>query len=633
MRILFLAALLACTTPALAMTDAERNIIAAAAIEDPTGWSRQETVNTVRRLGSVGDLKALDFLLSLNHWSLADAYVSGYREAQFKDHAPIEHRLIAHYDNPRLALTLMRGVDKYASLVVLDRLLGDATRLAKIYADEAKRCKIFAMEQQYLPDSPPDARLAPQSNASFGMKPVVEGRAKTPKLDCTGAASPADLERSRMQAAVRLLGKTDRTDAAHRIRPLLAALTVTPLARDEDAGAMASAWTASRVKDMHAIAGLIGRQQYRDAGADLTAMIRKMSTPARTELHLVAAWPLMQALGQLDRPEGTQAIAEWIEWRSAGKIDAAMTPTIADMARLLGRVLPEAQIDVAALRRRVMPRVPDEQRVDYEKAFDAAERANQELCDPKETTLIVAALEKNPRLVRYILSRGITPNAHDSLGDTALTAVVGHAQHAYREVFTILIDAGANPDGPGRDGMTPFHHAVAWFSPLDAERYKMLDFWHAQKADVNRAAKEGTPLGTAAAGSTDMVKYLLERGANPEIASHAGLTPLHAAARRGRVGNIKQLLAAGARVDAKDQHKYMPLHFAVRSESIESAELLLKAGADVNAEIDEGLTPLLIAQDNKNPAMEALLKHHGGRVNLTYQAKRSAVMMLFRFGH
>lgn len=632
MRILFLAALLSCSIRALAMTDAERMLISAAAQKAPTGRSNQEAVDTVRRLGSAGDLEALDLLISVNHWSLVGDYVSGYRAAPLgKDPAPLEHRLLAQYANPRMAVTLMRGIDKYASPAVLDRLLGDATRLAKAYADEAKRCKI-AMVQEYPPSKGLGPRAEPQSIAQLELAAATEGRAKVPGLDCVGPAAPVDQERSRMWEAVRMLGKTDRTDAASRIQPLLAALTATPLPRNGEAAVMMPAWMATRVLDLHSIAGLIGRRQYPDAGADLVATVRKMSVPARTERSLEAVWPLLQALARLDRLEGTEAIAEWIEWRSASKSEAAMTPPTADMVRLLGHVLPEAQVDVTALRRRVMPRVPDAQRVDYEKAFDAAEKANQELRDPKEVTLIGAALQNNPRMVRYVLSRGITPNAHDATGDTALTAIAGYAQKEHLEVCTILIDAGADPDGPGRDGMTPFHHAVASFNPLVIEPYKMLDFWYAQKADVNRVAGQATPLWTAAGRSTDLVKYLLERGAKTEIAGRDGLTPLHAAVIRNKVEIVKQLLAAGARVGAKDDDDRMPLHFAVSTKSVESVELLLKAGADVNAEIKGGLTPLLMAQDSKYPAMEALLRHHGGRINLSFKAKRAALMMLYRSG-
>ena len=608
MRFFFLAVLLVSTIPALAMTDAERNLFSAAARNDPTGLSNQETVNTVRRLGSTGDLAALDFLISVNHTSLAGVFVNGYREAQLgKDPAPFEQRLLAQYDNPPMAVTLMRGFDMYASIAVLDRLLGDATRLAKAYADEAKRCKIFSMAHE----SPPDSILSPmgvsQGISRYGMLATTAVRVKTPRLECAEAARKVDQERLRMQEAVRMLGKTDRTDAARRIQPLLADLTATPLPGHEEARGMASAWTASRATDLHSIAGLIGRQRYRDAGTDLTATIRKMSSPARTELHLVAAWPLMQALGELDRREGTEAIAEWIDWRSTSKIDAAVTPTPAQMVRLLGPVLPEAQVDVVALRSRVLPRVTAAQRVVSDNAFDAADRWNQELRDPKEVTLIASALQNSARLVRYVLSRGITSNAHDPRGDTALTATVGHAQKAHLEVITILINAGADPDGPGHDGMTPIHKAVEGFDPMAIEPYKMLDFWYAHKADVNRAAGQGTPLGTAAERSTDMVKYLLVRGANTAIASRDGLTPLHAAARGAKVENVKQLLAAGARVDAKDHRSFMPLHYAARSNSVESAELLLKAGADVNAEIEGGLTPLLMAQDYKEAKRAALM--------------------------
>ena len=352
MRILFLAVIFSCAIPALAMTDAERDLIFASAKKEPTGWGNQETVNTVVRLGGAGDLKALDFLISLNHWSLAGVYVSAYRETQRgKDPAPLEQRLLAQYDNPRMAVVLMQGLDKYASPAVLGRLLGDATRLAKTYADEAKRCKIFAVTREHLPDSTsPDPAFAASSMS--GSMAVTEGIAKEQKLDCAGAAPPVDQDHFRMGEAVRMLGKTERTDAARRIQPLLVALTATPPPGNEEAGVMVFGLTASRVRDLHSIAGLIGRQQYRGAGADLTTIVQKVPAPARTEAYLIAAWPLIQALAQLDRREGTEAIAEWIDWRSTSKMGAAMTPTAAEMVRLLEPVVPEAQVDVAALRSR-----------------------------------------------------------------------------------------------------------------------------------------------------------------------------------------------------------------------------------------------------------------------------------------
>jgi hypothetical protein len=614
------------------MNPAERDLISASAKKDPTGWGSQEIVDTVSRLGKAGDLEALDLLISQNHWSLTDVYIRGYREAQRnKDPAPLEQRLLDQYDHPRMAVALMHGLDKYASSALLDRLIDDATRLAKRYASEATRCQIVVVPRE---TSSPQSLPGASSSNNFAAADASRSKAK---LDCAGETLSASQERFRMEEAVRMLGKTDRTDVVRRIVPLLASLTVTSMPHDEEARVIATGQIASRVRNLHSIAEIIRRQQYRGAGVDLTAIVRKVPASARTGSYLAAMWPLMQALGQLDRREGTEAIAEWIDWRSMSKIDAATSPTPAEMIRLLGPVLPAAQIDVAALRCRVMRRVPEVQRADYEKAFDAAEKENRELREPEEATLVAVTRQNSPRLVRYVLSRGITPNARDSMGDTALTAVAGNAQGEYQEVLGILIDAGADPDGADRDGVTPFHKAVRSFSLQDVEPYKMVDFWYARKVDVNRVAAQGTPLASAAERSTEMVKYLLERGANTDLANHKGLTPLHVAARAAKAESVKQLLAAGGRVNAKDRENFMPLHYAVLSKSIESAELLLKAGADVNAEIQDGLTPLLIAQDAKDSVMEALLKQYGGRVNLGYKAKRAAwiksVGEFYRRGH
>jgi ankyrin repeat protein len=223
-------------------------------------------------------------------------------------------------------------------------------------------------------------------------------------------------------------------------------------------------------------------------------------------------------------------------------------------------------------------------------------------------------------MVRYVLSRGVTPNARDAEGETALTAT-----QPYFEMQKLLVEAGADPDLPGRDGMTPFHQAVAWFSPNGPEPYRAVDFFYSKKPDVNRAAGQGTPLATAAERSPEMVKYLLDRGARVDIPTRDGLTPLHLAARGAKAENVRMLLAAGASVRAKDRGGQTPLHYAIGSRNVEIAGLLIERGADVNAEIHEGMTPLQMARDSNDSAMQALLERHGARVNVAYAAKRAAM--------
>lgn len=56
-----------------------------------------------------------------------------------------------------------------------------------------------------------------------------------------------------------------------------------------------------------------------------------------------------------------------------------------------------------------------------------------------------------------------------------------------------------------------------------------------------------------------------------------------------------------------------PLHFSVERGQIEKAKLLLKQGADVNAIDFRGKTPLSLAAGKGHPAVERLMREHGGK--------------------
>ncbi|KAL6616796.1 hypothetical protein ACP70R_039066 [Stipagrostis hirtigluma subsp. patula] len=61
-----------------------------------------------------------------------------------------------------------------------------------------------------------------------------------------------------------------------------------------------------------------------------------------------------------------------------------------------------------------------------------------------------------------------------------------------------------------------------------------------------------TPLIYAIRGmtSTDVVRYLLDRGADPNKADNSGITPFHVATKRGSLGCMKLLIEARADVNA-----------------------------------------------------------------------------------
>jgi uncharacterized protein len=113
---------------------------------------------------------------------------------------------------------------------------------------------------------------------------------------------------------------------------------------------------------------------------------------------------------------------------------------------------------------------------------------------------------------------------------------------------------------------------------------------------ANAIAPDGfTPLGLAAFfGRLDVVTVLLDRGANPAMASHNAMhvAPLHSAVAAQHLDIAAALLAHGADANAVQADEYTPLHEAAHIGHVEMIELLLRHGANRQATLRDGRTPL-----------------------------------------
>lgn len=110
-------------------------------------------------------------------------------------------------------------------------------------------------------------------------------------------------------------------------------------------------------------------------------------------------------------------------------------------------------------------------------------------------------------------------------------------------------------------------------------------------ANINgRLAEVGTTaLGWAACGGHIMLmKYLLERGADVDMAANGDCTALSCAAGMGQPDAVELLLTRGANANAPQRGNYSPLHAGTYGGNDKVVRLLLKAGAEVNVQTTEG---------------------------------------------
>jgi len=133
---------------------------------------------------------------------------------------------------------------------------------------------------------------------------------------------------------------------------------------------------------------------------------------------------------------------------------------------------------------------------------------------------------------------------------------------------------------------------------------------------VNAFAADGFyPLGLAAFfGHREIVEFLLKNGADVKTAARNAqkVTALHGAVARRDVEIVKMLLEAGADPNARQERGFAPLHDAAANGNAALVELLLKHGALADAKTDDGKTPAdMAAERGHKEVIERLRKAAG----------------------
>jgi ankyrin len=251
------------------------------------------------------------------------------------------------------------------------------------------------------------------------------------------------------------------------------------------------------------------------------------------------------------------------------------------------------------------------------------------------TPLLMASLNGQIAVARLLVERGADVNADDFWGRTPLWAAVeyrnldmnnndqdsptdnGVDRPPFIDLIKLLIDKGANVNARTRELPPPRR----WLYSLN---------------DVSWVDFTGqTPfLRAALSGDTTIMKLLVSRGADPNLPTLAGTTPLMAAAGvnwvvaqtytesvQARYDAVALCLELGADVNATNSMGLTALLGAVNRGSNDIIELLVKRGARLDVKDKEGRTALRWAEGvflaavgaEKKPATIALLEKLGAK--------------------
>ncbi|HET6762621.1 MAG TPA: ankyrin repeat domain-containing protein [Longimicrobiaceae bacterium] len=185
---------------------------------------------------------------------------------------------------------------------------------------------------------------------------------------------------------------------------------------------------------------------------------------------------------------------------------------------------------------------------------------------------------------------------------TGLSPVLVAAYHGHRELAAFV--------GTRTPELSPFERVVV--GDLEGTR-ALLD---ADPEWATRITADGWTLlhGAAFFARLDILKLLLERGADPTVASTNQMRnqALHAAlaGRLDRDG-IALLLDRGADVNARQHGGYTALHAAAMHGDAAMVELLLARGADPAVATDDGKTAADFARENGHEDMVPILTPAG----------------------
>ena len=255
------------------------------------------------------------------------------------------------------------------------------------------------------------------------------------------------------------------------------------------------------------------------------------------------------------------------------------------------------------------------------------------------------------KIVRLLLEHGVevtTENESDAmavafaiLAGTDLEVIGLLMEHGidYRQVITLLLDAGADVAARSDTGATPLHYAAA---RSDAEVVRQL---LERGADATaRDDRMRTPLYammdgelayTGEAVDPEVFRLLIENGADVNARDVHGETPLYPAAQRDHPEGVRMLLAHGADAMVKTDSGNTALHAAAAVGTPVSVSLLLKAGADPNAAADlqtplhRAVAPLPSYLFERVPSAEiiTLLLDAGAEVNAADQQGNTPLHM------
>lgn len=244
------------------------------------------------------------------------------------------------------------------------------------------------------------------------------------------------------------------------------------------------------------------------------------------------------------------------------------------------------------------------------------------------TPLHYGAQRGHLAVVKYLIENLANVNIVDSnmcsplylaAADSKIDEMQGH-----RLPIHVALSSNAEDTGIGAS------HEVIAPNRLDVVRYLVEN-----GADINAPTKNGnTPLYIAAGSNhLDIVKYLASEGADVDARTRFHVTALYIATHKGLTEVVKYLIDQNAEVNPVDIFGTPPLYYAAEIGALDCVKCLVERGALVNLANRNKSTPLLAAAARgRLDVVKYLVDEQGADVNVVDVMGFTALNYASQFG-
>lgn len=220
------------------------------------------------------------------------------------------------------------------------------------------------------------------------------------------------------------------------------------------------------------------------------------------------------------------------------------------------------------------------------------------------TALMYTVRNTNYEMVEFLLKNGADVNIRDITGETALYYSIEHNSFGQEnetenaiKILNLLIKYGADVNTKNDEGTSLLDVSYRSSKSENKEMFKILvENGFDLESRINDDDSDYTPLMIAVYKEDyDMVKYLLDKGANPNAVNNEKKTALMIANDEGNNNIAKLLIEQGANINTQDEDGCTALMTAALIGDYEMVKFLLENGADINTKDNDGASLLDIS--------------------------------------